>query len=79
VNYCCNLAIHVYDLEISIYMCNQNQTLRQYLECAYDFIILKMNTVTIHHLSNFHTGNVYFALVCGTVLVSIDISMILVI
>jgi hypothetical protein len=26
VNYCCNLAIRVYDLEISIYTCNRNQT-----------------------------------------------------
>jgi hypothetical protein len=41
VNYCCNLAIHVYDLEISIYTCNQNRTPRQYLECVYEFIILK--------------------------------------
>jgi hypothetical protein len=79
VNYCCNLAIRVYDLEISIYTCNQNRIPRQYLECAYDFIILKMSTITIHHLSDFHTGNVYFALVCGTILVSIDISVILVI
>jgi hypothetical protein len=26
---------------------------------TYDFIILKMNTVTIHYVSDFHTKNVY--------------------
>jgi hypothetical protein len=44
----------------------------------YDFIILKkMNTVTIHYLGDFHTRNVYFTLVCGTILVSIGISIML--
>jgi hypothetical protein len=62
-----------------MYTCNQNRTPRQYFKYAYDFIILKMSMVTIHHLSDFHTGNVYFTLVCGTILVSIDISVILVI
>jgi hypothetical protein len=66
-------------LEIAMYTCSQNQTPRQYFEYAYDFIMLKMNTVTIHYRGDFHTGNVYFALVCGTILVSIDISVILVI
>jgi hypothetical protein len=38
-------------------------------------MILKMNTVTIHHLSDFHTRNVYFALVCGTIIVSSILSV----
>jgi hypothetical protein len=46
---------------------------------VYDFIDFKMNIVTIHYLSDFHTRNAYFALMCGTILVSIDISIILVI
>jgi hypothetical protein len=35
--------------------------------------------VTIYYRGDFHTGNVYFTLVCGKILVSIDISVILVI
>jgi hypothetical protein len=49
----------VYGFRDSIYTCNQNRTPRQYFKYAYDFIILKMSTVTIHHLSDFHTRNVY--------------------
>jgi hypothetical protein len=42
-------------LDISMYTCSQNRTPRQYFDYVYEFIILKMNTVTIHHLSDFHT------------------------
>jgi hypothetical protein len=38
---------------------SQNRTPRHYFEYAYDFIILKLNTVTIHYFSGFHTRNVY--------------------
>ena len=50
-----------------MYTCNRNQTPWHYFEYAYDFIILKMNTVTIQYFSDFHTRIVYgfvFALVC---------------
>jgi hypothetical protein len=46
-------------LEIPMYTCNQNRTPRQYFENACEFIILKMNTVTIHYVNDFHTRNVY--------------------
>jgi hypothetical protein len=55
VNYRCNimrLGDSCMILEISMYTCNQNRTPRQY---AYDFIILKMNTVTIHYRGDLHT------------------------
>jgi hypothetical protein len=55
-------------LEIAVYTCSQNRTPRQYFDCEFDFIILKMNTVTIHYFSDFHTRNVYFALVCGAII-----------
>jgi hypothetical protein len=55
----CDLAIHVYDFRDAMYTCSQNRTPRQYFEYAYDFIILKMNTVTIHYVSDFHTRDVY--------------------
>jgi hypothetical protein len=42
-------------LEISMYTCNQNRTPRQCFEYVYDFIILKMNTVTIYYLGDLHT------------------------
>jgi hypothetical protein len=50
-----------------MYTCSQNRTARQYFEYAYDFIILKMSTVTIHYFRDFILENVYklnFALVC---------------
>jgi hypothetical protein len=60
---CCNIdaiwRLTCMILDISMYTCNQNRTLRQYFENAYDFIILKMSTVTIHYFSGFHTRNVY--------------------
>jgi hypothetical protein len=59
------------NLEIAMYTCSQNRTPRQYFEYAYDFIILKMNTVTIHYRSVFILENVYrfdFALVCGAII-----------
>ena len=46
-------------VEISFYTCSQNRIPRQYLKNAYDFIVLKMNTVTGHYRSDFHTRNVY--------------------
>ena len=69
-------------LEISMYTCSQNRTPRQCFEYVYDFIILKMSTVTIHYLGDFILENVYilnFALAHGMILVSIDISIILLI
>jgi hypothetical protein len=51
----------------AMYTCSQNRTARQYFEYAYDFIILKMSTVTIHYFRDFILENVYklnFALVC---------------
>jgi hypothetical protein len=57
-------------LEISMYTCSQNRTPRQYfeyIEYAYDFIILKMSMDTIHYFRDFILENVYklnFALVC---------------
>jgi hypothetical protein len=56
VNYCCNIETMLFTctiLEISMY--SQNRTPRQRFEHVYDFIIIKMITVTIHHLSDFHT------------------------
>jgi hypothetical protein len=63
LNHVLNLAIYrcnidaiwrfVYDFRDSIYTCNQNQTPRQYFKYAYDFIILKMNTVAIHYRGDF--------------------------
>jgi hypothetical protein len=69
-------------LEISMYTCSQNRTPRQCFEYVYDFIILKMNTITIHYLGNFHTRirlQLNLALAHGMILVSIDISIILLI
>jgi hypothetical protein len=69
-------------LEISMYTCSQNRTPRQYFEYVYDFIILEMNTVTIHYLGDFHTRirlQLNLALAHGMILVSIDISIILLI
>jgi hypothetical protein len=34
-----------------------------------------MGTVTIHKLSDFHIRNVYFALLCGTIIVSSILSV----
>jgi hypothetical protein len=52
VNYCCNIEMiwrfTCMILEISMYTCSQNRTPRQCFEYVYDFIILKMNTITIH-------------------------------
>jgi hypothetical protein len=83
VNYCCNIdAIWRFMCmisEISMYTCNQNRTPRQYFKYAYDFIILKMNTVTIHYLGDSHTRKRYrFAFhfsVCGTIIVSSILSV----
>jgi hypothetical protein len=69
-------------LENLMYTCSQNRTPRQCFEYVYDFIILKMSTVTIHYLGDFILENVYilnFALAHGMILVSIDISIILLI
>jgi hypothetical protein len=59
VNYRCNIEMiwrfTCMILEISMYTCSQNRTPRQCFEYVYDFIILKMSTITIHHLSDFHT------------------------
>jgi hypothetical protein len=38
-----------------MYTYNQNRTPRQRFEYVYDFIILKMGTVTIHYQGDFHT------------------------
>jgi hypothetical protein len=38
-----------------MYTYSRNRTLQQYFGYVYDFIILKMNTVTIHYLGDFHT------------------------
>jgi hypothetical protein len=54
-----------------MYTYSQNRTPRHYFEYTYDFIILKMNAVTIHYFRDFHTRNVYgfvFALVCGAII-----------
>jgi hypothetical protein len=67
------LAIHVYDFRDSMYTCNQNRIPRQYFENAYDFIILKMSTITIHYLGDFHRFD--FALVCGTIIVNSILSV----
>jgi hypothetical protein len=51
----------------AMYTCSQNRIPRQYFEYAYDFIILKMSTVTIHYFRDFIPENVYklnFDLVC---------------
>ena len=69
----------VYGFRDSIYTCNQNRTPRQYFKYAYDFIVLKMNTVTIHYFNDFHTRIVYgfefcFS-VCGTIMVSSILSV----
>jgi hypothetical protein len=71
-------------LEISMYMCSQNQTPRQCFEYVYDFIILEisMYTVTSHYLGDFHTRirlQLNLALAHGMILISIDISIILLI
>jgi hypothetical protein len=42
-------------LEIAMYTGNQNRTPRQYFKYVYDFIILKMSTITIHYRHDFHT------------------------
>jgi hypothetical protein len=42
-------------LEIAMYTGNQNRTPRQYFEYVYDFIILKVSTITIHYHRDFHT------------------------
>jgi hypothetical protein len=75
VNYRCNIEMiwrfTCMILEISMYTCSQNRTSRQCFEYVYDFIILKMNTVTIHHLGDFHTRKRLrfdFALVCGAII-----------
>jgi hypothetical protein len=62
--YRCNIMMMRFDdlcmiVEISFYTCSQNRIPRQYLKNAYDFIVLKMNTVTGHYRSDFHTRNVY--------------------
>jgi hypothetical protein len=66
-----------------MYTYSKNQTPRQYFEYVYDFIILKMSTVTIHYRSDFHTRKhlqIWFCFsVCGTILVSIGINIILLI
>jgi hypothetical protein len=46
-------------VEILFYTCSQKSNPRQYFENAYDFIIPKMSTVTIHYFSDFHTRIVY--------------------
>jgi hypothetical protein len=38
-----------------MYTGSQNRTPRQYFGYVYDFIILKMNTITIRYLGDFHT------------------------
>jgi hypothetical protein len=38
-----------------MYTYSQNGTPQQYFGYVYDFIILKMNTVTIHYLGDLHT------------------------
>jgi hypothetical protein len=43
----------------AMYTGNQSRTPRQYFEHVYDFIILKMSTVTIHYFRGFRTRNVY--------------------
>jgi hypothetical protein len=68
MNYCFNIEMmrlgdSCMILDISIYTCNQNRTPRHYFEHVYDFIILKMSTVTIHYFRGFRTRNVYFTLV----------------
>jgi hypothetical protein len=58
MNYCCNIEAMRFTctiLEISMYTCSQNRTARQCFKYVYDFIILKMNTVTIHYFDDFHT------------------------
>jgi hypothetical protein len=77
MNYCCNIdAIWRFTRIIfrdAMYRCSQNQSPRQYFEYAYDFIILKMNTVTIHYFRGIHTKNVYIEFrfsVCETIMVS---------
>jgi hypothetical protein len=66
-------------LEISMYMCSQNRTPRQYFRYVYDFIILKINTVTIHYLGDFHSRKrlqIEFRFsVCGTIIVSSILSV----
>ena len=60
------------------YMCSHNQTPQQYFGHVYDFIFLKMNNVTIHYLSDFHTSKVYklnFALADGTIIVNSILSV----
>jgi hypothetical protein len=42
-------------LEISMYTYSQNRTPWQCFEYVYDFIILKISAVTIHHLGDFYT------------------------
>jgi hypothetical protein len=63
-----------------MFTCSQNQTPRQYFGYVYDFIILKMNIVTIHYLGDFHTRirlKLNFALAHRTIFDSIGISIIL--
>jgi hypothetical protein len=67
----------MYDFRDSIYTCNQNRTPRQYFKNAYDFIILKISTVTIHYFSNFilEMFIINFASVCRTIIVSSSLSI----
>jgi hypothetical protein len=63
-----------------MYTCSQNRTPRQCFEYVHDFIILKMNTVTIHYLGDFHTRirlQLNLALAHAMILVSIGINIIL--
>jgi hypothetical protein len=69
-------------LEISMYTYSQNRIPRQCFEYVYDFIILKMSIVTIHYLGDLHTRirlQLNLTLAHGMILVSIDISIILLI
>jgi hypothetical protein len=66
-----------------MYTYSQNRTPWQYFEYVYDFIILKMSTVTIHYRGDFHTRKhlqIWFRFsVCGPILISIGISIVLLI
>jgi hypothetical protein len=69
---------YVFDFRDVMYTCSQNRTPRQYFEYAYNFIILKMSTITIHYFRDFILENVYkfdFALVCGIIIVSSILSV----
>jgi hypothetical protein len=78
VNFRCNIEMiwrfTCMILEIAMYTCSQNRTPRQCFEFVYNFIILEMNTATIHYRGDFHTRkrlHIEFRFsVCGTIIVS---------